>query len=254
VEDVDRNERLSGGVIHTMRSRVLAVTRTAALLGAVALGVPAAGAAASRGPSQWVTTDRIVAHDVRFAVQPNATQTFELPLAEMALPRAVLVQCWGFDLTGPGVDLAAAGLKTYGWAGAPEKRRPYADPQAQLGADGWYLPESRAVVGAREFQEGADCRRIGWSRFVETGSGIASAAEVRRARQRPHVFVRIAHPRRRTKAPPANRLDDGSVQLPLAGLRLLRDSRQMRLVVRVVAGPLAGPTTIVLHARVLVRR
>lgn len=237
-----------------MRRCAQAVTLTAALLGAVALGVPAGAAAASHPPWQWVTTDRVVAHDVRFAVQPNATQTFELPIAEMALPRAVLVQCWGFDLTGPGLDLAAAGLKTYGWAGPPGARPPYGDNGAQLGADGWYLPESRAILGAREFQQGADCRRMGWSRFVETGAGIASAAEVRRARQRPHVFVRIAHPRRRTKARPANRVDDGSVQIPLAGLRLLRDSRQMRLAVRVVAGPLAGPTTIVLHARVLVRR
>jgi hypothetical protein len=237
-----------------MRSRVLAVTLTAALLGAAALGVPAAGAVADRPPSQWVTTDRVVAHDVRFTVQPNATQTFELPVAELALPRAVLVPCWGFDLTGPGVDLAAAGLRTYGWAGSPGGRRPYDDAQAELRPDGWYLPESRAVLRAREFYDGADCRRIGWSRFVEPSAGIASAAEVRRARQRRHGYVRIAHPRRQAKARPANRVDDGSVQIPLAGLRLLRDSRQMRLVVRVVAGPLAGPTTIVLHARVLVRR
>jgi hypothetical protein len=237
-----------------MRS-ITAATLTTALLGVVTvvLGLPA-GAAAGEPPSQWVTNDRIVAHDVRFAVRPNATQTFELPIAELALPRAALVQCWGFDLTGPGLDLAAAGLKTYGWAGSADERPAYSDPEAQLGADGWYLPESRAIAGPREFQQGADCRQIGWSRFVEVDSGIASPSEVRRARQRRHSLVRIAHPRRKAKARPANRVDDGSVQIPLAGLRLLRDSRQMRLVVRIVAGRLAGPTTVTLHARVLVRR
>lgn len=237
-----------------MRSITAATLTTAALLGTVALGLPAGAVAAGHPLSQWVTADRVVAHDVRFTVRPNATQTFELPLAEMAMPGAVLVQCWGFDLTGPGLDLAAGGLKFYGWAGPADGRPAYDDGQAELRPDGWYLPDARAVVGPEEFQEGAECRRIGWSRFVETGSGIASAAEVRRARRQRHSVVRIAHPRRKVKARPANRLDDGSVQIPLAGMRLLRDSRQMRLTVSVVAGPLAGPTTITLHARVLVRR
>lgn len=234
-----------------MRS-ITAATLTTALLGAVALGVPA-GAAAAGDPPQFVTADRVVAHDVTYAVAPNATQTFELPIAELALPRSVMVPCWGFDLTGPGVDLAAAGLKTYGWAAGPGEPRPYGDGAAVLRDDGWYLPESRATVHATEYRSGASCRRIGWSRFVEPSAGVASAAEVHRARTHRHSFVRIRHPRRKARARPANQRDDGSVRVPLAGLRLLRDSRQMRLVVTVVAGPLAGPTTLTLHARVLVR-
>lgn len=235
-----------------MRS-TLAATLTTALLGAVALGVPAA-ASAGIDPTQYVTADRVVAHDVTYDVAPNTTQTFELPIAELALPRSVMVPCWGFDLTGPGVDLAVGGLKTFGWAAGPGQPRPYNDDQAVLRDDGWYLPASRATVHAAEYDAGANCRRIGWSRFVEPSAGIASAAEVHRARTHRHSFVRIRHPRRKLRARPAQQRDDGSVRIPLAGLRLLRDSRQMRLVVTVVAGPLAGPTTLTLHARVLVRR
>ncbi|HET6505917.1 MAG TPA: hypothetical protein VFG42_03950 [Baekduia sp.] len=235
-----------------MRS-ITAATLTTALLGAVALGVGASEAVARPDLPQYVTADRVVTHDVTYRVAPNATQTFELPIAELAIPRAILVPCWGFDLTGPGIDLAAAGLRTYGWVAEPGVHRPY-DRQTVLRADGWYLPESRAAVHLRERYAGARCRQIGWSRYVDARSGVASADEIRRARSHPHGMVLIRHPRRKGEVRPANRLDDGSVRVRLGGLRLLRRSRQMRLVVTLDAGRLAGPTTITLHARVLVRR
>jgi hypothetical protein len=248
----DRNEGPSGGVINTMRS-MMAATLTTALLGALALGVGAGTASARPDLPQYVTTDRIVVHDVSFHVAPDATQTFELPIAELALPRSVLIPCWGFDLTGPGVDLAAADLWTYGWVTDPTDPAPYPEG-VERRDDGWYLPETRATVRIRQRDAGARCRQIGWSRYVDARAGVASAAEVHRARSRPHSMVRIRHPRRKARVKPANRVDDGSIKVVLGGLRLLPHSRQLRLVVTLVAGPLAGPTTITLHARVLVRR
>jgi hypothetical protein len=251
VEDVDRNEGLSGGVIHTMRSRVQAVTLTAALLGAVALGVPAGATAAAHDPVQYVTPRPIVRYDRTFRVEPNTTRTYRMSLEAMAQKTAALVPCWGYDLTGPGIDVAAASLHLFGWVGELGDRP--LDSHVEQRADGWYLPEAEATVGPHQLDAGASCRKIGWNMFVGTDSGVASAAEVHRAK-RQNRLVRIQHPRRRVKVRPANRVDDGSVQVPLAGVRMIPHERRMEIVVQLVAGPLAGPTTITLHGRVLITR
>lgn len=241
-----------------MRRRAApAATLAAALLGAVGLGVPAV---ASADLPQYVTTAAVVRYDRTFPVRPNTLQTVRLALPAMARPGAAMTPCWGFDLTGPGVDLAAASLHTYGWiAGADGVPQDPTTPRAGIepfrGPDGWYLPEANAVVDLDQLRWGADCRAIGWSMFVGTTSGIASAAEVRRAR-RTGRMVRIRKPRRTaaTRAAPANRVNDGSVTVPLAGTRFLPDHRGLEVVVRLSAGALAGPTTITLHGRVLIPR
>jgi hypothetical protein len=241
-----------------MRRRITAaVTLTAALLGAAALGVPApAPASAEPTPSQFVTPYPVAAHDQRFDVRPNAEQTFRLDLPEMRRPRAVLAPCWGFDLTGPGVDVAAAGLKGFGWIADPDADWRVIQPTLAAGVelrdDGWYLPASRAVVDLDQMAQGAWCRAVGWSMFVSPTEGVASRAEVRRAR-RDHRIVRIARPRLpdAARARRANTYNDNAVRVTLAGTRFISPhDRGLQLVVRTVSGPLAGPTTITLHARV----
>lgn len=236
-----------------MRSRVNAVTLTVALLGAIAfaLGVRAGAAAASDPPLQYVTPRPVVPYDRTFRVEPNTTRTYRLSLDAMSRPTAALAPCWGYDLTGPGIDVAAGDLHIFGWLAEPG-RTPI-DSSAQQRDDGWYLPDAVAVVGQGERDRGAECRKIGWDVFVGTDSGVASPAEARRARRTKHA-IRIQHPRRRTKARPANRMDNGSVQVPLAGVRMIPHQRRMEVVVRLVAGALAGPTTITLHGRVLITR
>jgi hypothetical protein len=233
-----------------MRS-ITAATLSTALLGAVALGTPAGVAAASRPPLQYVTPQPIIRYDRTYRVTPNTTRTYRLSLSAMSRPTAALTPCWGYDLTGPGLDVAAGNLHIFGWLAAPD-RSPI-DPSAERRADGWWLPDSVATVGRDELDAGAECRTIDWDTFVSPESGVASPSEARLARQRQRP-IRIRHPRRRTKARPANRVDDGSVQVPLAGVRMIPHQRRMEVVVRLVAGPLAGPTTITLHGRVVITR
>ncbi|WP_445152608.1 hypothetical protein [Baekduia sp. Peel2402] len=240
-----------------MRSRAATALATAALIGAAALGAPAATAAnVAPEATQYVTPWPVYAHDATYDLQPNTTQTFRLDLPELDRPHTLLVPCWGFEVVGPGVDLAAADLRGYGWIAAPDadERLLHPNPSAELRDGGWYLPESRAVVDLPMLGAGANCRQLGWSLFVGPGAGIASAAEVRRARRTKRV-VPIRHPRRSVRARPANTYNDGSVQVPLAGTRYARHRRGgLQIVVRVVTGPLAGATTITLHGRVLVTR
>lgn len=221
-----------------------AVSLTAALLGAVALSVPAPAMAYE--PLQYLTTKRVDHYDQTFTVAPNTTQTFRLTLDSMRERSAALVPCWGYEITGPGIDVAAAGLHMFGWVNDTVGRY---TSSAQRTPDGYYIPDDKAVVGMRQLDEGEECRQIGWSMFVGPDSGLATAAEVHRAKAT-HRFVRIRHPRK-VKAPRANRVNDGSIRVPLAGVRRFPHERRMELVVTVAAGPLAGPTTITLHGRVL---
>lgn len=242
-----------------MRTRRVTVKAlAAALLGAVALGTSAASHATTLHLEpdheivRYVTPGHVAAHDVSYVLAPNSDRTFRLALPELRRPGAVLVPCWGFDLVGPGIDLAAASLKPFGWVTEADPR--YRNPRAVRREDGWYLPESDAVVDLRQMADGAACRTVGWSTFVEAGDGVASAAEVRRARRQNRV-VRIRHPRVGPKGGSrANRYNDGTTTVPLAGLERRPRSRVSEVVVRVVTGPLAGPTTITLHGRVVVPR
>jgi hypothetical protein len=239
-----------------MRRRIPAIRITAALLGAVALGVPA-NAPAAKPPAQYVSPWPVRAYDRTFTLQPGATQTFRLVLAATARPRSVLAPCWGFDLTGPGVDVAAAGLKGFGWIADPDadwrRIQPNLAAGAELRGDGWYLPESRAVVDLQQMRDGAGCRALGWSVFLPPdGAGVASRAEAARAR-RTRRLVRVRAPRVLVRAPRANTRNDGAVRVTLAGTRFRGHGRAVEVVVTTVAGALPGPTTITLHGRVLLQ-
>lgn len=241
-----------------MRS-ILVAPLSAALLGLAALGTPAtASAAAPTPPAQYVSPWPVRAHDETFALRPDATQTFRLALPETARPRALLAPCWGFDLTGPGVDVAAADLKGFGWIADPDadwrRIQPNLAGGAELRSDGWYLPESRAVVDLQQLRQGASCRQIGWSVFVAPDAGVASRAEVARARRK-GLPVRIRRPRAATRAPrPANTYNDGAVRVTLAGTRFAGHGREVEIVVKTATGALPGPTTITLHGRVVLQR
>ena len=83
----------------------------------------------------------------------------------------MLEPCFGFEIKGPGVDLAGANLETFG-PSSPEDAEPARRgiPGAQQQADGSYtIPESAAVLTAEVLRMGANCRSVGWDFYGPDG-------------------------------------------------------------------------------------
>jgi hypothetical protein len=206
---------------------------------------------------QWVAPFPVANDDRTFTLAPNTTQTFVTPIPE-AQPGTwhVLAPCWGYDIVGPGVDLAAGGVNPYGYLGTPNAEMLSHSPTARQAPDGsWFLPDSDAMtITPWMLKDGELCRKIGWSFYVtdpaQAGGTFAAAA---RKAKRTHRNVRVK-PRKPTgrNARKANVAAGSGVTVELAGLHLLTDHR-IELVVRVTTGALAGPTTLYTHARVLLQ-
>lgn len=240
----------------------------AAVLAAVALAIPAAAQVPGDADydlstwtsiPQWVSPYPVANDDRTFALAPNTTQTFVTPIPE-ATPGSwhVIVPCWGYDIQGPGVDLAVGGPEVYGYLGPADTdfhgERP--DNAVQEPDGDWVIPDTAAMTTTPwQLKDGELCRKIGWSLYVvdpaKAGGALAQAA--RRAK-RLHRDVRVRP--RKPKGRYARKANVGAgnagVAVELAGLHVTRESR-WELVVRVRTGPLAGPTTLYTHARVLLQ-
>ena len=122
-----------------------------AALAAAALVAPAAAQAGyvTAGKfNQYVAPYPVARYDQSFTLAPNTTQTFAMALPALdGSAHHFQVPCWGYDLVGPGMDLAAAGLLGFGWIGDATTNfrgdRPDAAVQDASGA--WILPDSNAV-------------------------------------------------------------------------------------------------------------
>jgi hypothetical protein len=235
----------------------------AAVLATAALAAPAAAQAGyvTAGKfNQYVAPYPVARYDQAFTLAPNTTQTFRMAIPALdGSAHHFQVPCWGYDLVGPGMDLAAAGLQGFGWIGDASTNfrgdRPEAAVQDASGA--WILPESNAVVGTQQEMEGRSCRAIGWNWYVNPkidGPNSAVAKAARRAR-REHRPIPVK-PRHKVKARRANLINDNSVTVTLAGMHnvVAGDPRGgVEMVVTLTAGNLAGPTTLTTHARVLLQ-
>jgi hypothetical protein len=233
-------------------------------LAAVALLAPAAAPAkpAKAGKMlQFVAPKPVVRYDKAFTVAPNTTQTFRMAIPALdGSTKALQVPCWGFDLVGPGMDLAAAGLQGFGWiagagAGAGTSSGGDGNGAAVQDASGaWVLPDSDAALGSAQWREGQLCRTIAWDVYVDPkidGPDSAVARAERKAR-RTHLPVAV-NPRHKVKTRRANVINDNSVTVSLAGMRYLVAGNPrggVEMVVTLTAGDLAGPTTLTTHARV----
>jgi hypothetical protein len=244
---------------HSMRTPTIIV----AALAAAALVAPAgatAGYVTAGRFQQFVAPYPVAKHDQAFTVVPNATQTFRMAIPELdGSAHHFQVPCWGYDLVGPGLDLAAAGLEGFGWIGdaATEWRGDRPDAAIRDAAGNWTLPESHAVIGETQVLQGRSCRAIGWNWYVDPkidGPNSAVARAARKAR-RTHRPIPVK-PKHKVKATRANLVDDGTATVTLAGMRYVTAGRVkdgVEMVVTVTAGPLAGPTTLTAHARVLLQ-
>jgi hypothetical protein len=243
-----------------MRRSIISLT---VALAAAALIAPAgahAGYVTAGRFNQYVAPYPVARYDQAFTLAPNTTQTFRMAIPALdGSAHHFQVPCWGYDLVGPGMDLAAAGLQGFGWIGDATTNfrgdRPEAAVQDASGA--WVLPEGNAVIGTQQQLEGRSCRAIGWNWYVDPkidGPNSAVARAARRARKT-HRPIPVK-PRHQVKARRANVVDDHTVAVTLAGMHAVvaGDPRGgVEMVVTLTAGDLAGPTTLTTHARVLLQ-
>ena len=98
-----------------------------------------------------------------------------MPIQGLGQDWNVLVPCFGFSITGPGVDLAGANLQTFGRAD-PGGRR--AGPTAASPARSARptaassIPESAAVLTPEVLRMGANCRSVGWDFYGADGEPV----------------------------------------------------------------------------------
>jgi hypothetical protein len=235
----------------------------AASLTALALAAPAAahaGYVTAGAMHQYVAPYPVAKHDQAFALAPNTTQTFRMAIPELnGAAHHFQVPCWGYDLVGPGLDLAAAGLEGVGWIGdaTTSWRGDRPDAAIQDAAGNWTLPDSNAVIGETQSLQGRSCRAIGWNFYVNPnidGPDSKVAHLARRAKREHRPFP--VKPQHKVKARRANIINDGTATVTLGGMRYVTpgDVRGgVEMVVTVTTGALAGPTTLTTHARVLLQ-
>src|ERR1700754_735097 len=133
-----------------MRSRL---TLAAAAAAATATLAPAAALA-----NPTINTDKTV------ELQSNTTQEIVVPIEGLGQSHNVLEPCYGFEIKGSGVDLAAANLEPFGPVLPENPNAPDGGiPGAQRQGDGSFtIPASAAVLTAEDLRMGANCRSVGW--------------------------------------------------------------------------------------------
>jgi len=225
-----------------MRSRLTLATAAAA---ATTLLAPVAALA-----SPTIATDRT------FELESNASREIVVPIDGLGQAHNVLVPCFGFEIKGPGVDLAGAHLETFGVAHPEDPSLPDGGiPGAQRQADGSFaIPESAAVLTADVLRMGANCRSVGWDFYGADGEPQldaygnplpaavpASTSKAKAASKRKRDQAR----KRMSRRIVGRAAQQGPVTVTLAGLR------QGTIVLRITTGQLNGTTTVSTHARVL---
>jgi hypothetical protein len=176
-----------------MSSRFMAAA--AAVTAATAVLVPAAALADpyTADPSRLIATDQAV------ELQPNTTREIVVAIQGLGQDRNVLVPCFGFEVTGPGVDLAGANLEFFGTASPADPNLPDGGiPGAQRQADDSFaVPESAAVLTCEVLRMGANCRAVDSNFYDADGRQSSTPTATRSRRPRPRARGR---PRQRPNA------------------------------------------------------
>jgi hypothetical protein len=234
-------------------------------LAATALAAPAAAHAdfdaqpnpVTTGPiPQYVAPFPVANDDQAFTLAPNTTQTFTATLGDLGTEKHVLAPCFGFELTGPDVDVAEAMLPVYGvMPDSPELHDGTWDGLGAQDANGDYvLPDPKPGLDPHQLAAGANCRAINWSFYVDPATSTAARAASKKARRtkRP-VKLAVKSTKKARKAS----VNDAAAQVLSAGLRQIRGAGgglTDAIVVTVKTGDLSGPTTLTTRARVLLQK
>ena len=222
------------------------------------------GAAVFASPAAAATPDQLIRSDQTVALESNTTREITLPIQGLGQDWNVLVPCFGFSITGPGVDLAGSHLESFGPAFPEDGNLPDGGiPGAQRQADGSFtIPESAAVLTPEVLRMGANCRSVGWDFYGADGEPVldpygnpkaatapANAAAARK--QKASSKRKRDQARKRMSRKIVGRAAaQGPVTVSLAGITS-RTDRTTVMVLRVTTGQLTGPTQVAMHARVL---
>jgi hypothetical protein len=221
-----------------INSRFAVATAAAALTAALA---PAAALA-----------DTTIDTDTALELQSNTTREIVVPIDGLGQAHNVLTPCFGFEIKGPGVDLAGANLEGFGPAIPEDPSLPDGGiPGVQRNPDGsFFTPESAAVLNAEVLRMGTNCRSIGWDFYGADGEPqldaygnplTSNTAKAKAASKRKRAAAR----KRLSRKIVGRAAQQGPVTVTLAGLR------ERTLVLRITTGQLNGTTTVSAHARVL---
>jgi hypothetical protein len=222
-----------------------------------------AAAALYASPALAQAPDQMIASDQTVALESNTTREIAMPIKGLGQDWNVLVPCFGFSISGPGVDLAGANLEGFGPAIPEDASRPDGGiPGAQRQPDGSFVvPESAAVLTPEVLRLGANCRSVGWDFYGADGEPVLDPYGNPKAAKAPATAAaaRKQKAASKRKRDSARRLmgrkivgrtaAQGPVSVTLAGIT--SRSGRLEMVVRVTTGALAGPTAVSMHARVL---
>jgi hypothetical protein len=196
-------------------------------------------------PKDLIKSERTV------ALKSNDTVMLTMPVKGLGDGFNYETPCFGFTVSGPGVDLAAALLAPFGKITEPlDGGATPADIGGVQQPDGsWAIPDTVGVLNNERLKMGVACASVGWSWYGADGKPSlgphqeplhASAAAKRKRRAR---LARLKHQLVGHDAAM------GPVTIQVAGMESLSNF-DIRMVLVIRTGKLAGPTTVAMHAEV----
>jgi hypothetical protein len=184
-------------------------------------------------------------------LKSNSTVVLTMPLKGLGENFNYETPCFGFTVSGPGVDLQAALLAPFGKVvGALDGDATPADLGAVQQPDGsWEVPDSVGILNEERLKMGVACASVGWSWFGADGKPslgphnepIHASAAAKRKRS-----VRLKRLKHQIVGHDAAM---GPVTVQVAGMKQISNF-EVTMVLQIQTGKLAGPTTVAMHGEV----
>jgi hypothetical protein len=184
-------------------------------------------------------------------LKSNSTVVLQMPLKGLGENFNYETPCFGFTVSGPGVDLAAALLAPFGKVvGQLDGDATPADLGAVQQPDGsWEVPDSVGILNEERLKMGVACASVGWSWYGADGKpalgphnepvhATAAAKRKRRARLKRLKHQIVGHDAAM-----------GPVTVQVAGMKQISNF-EVTMVLQIQTGKLAGPTTVAMHGEV----
>ena len=235
---------------------------TVAGLLALAVLAPAASAASPPPDPPPVFPSDLIKSEQTVQLQSNTTTTLTMPLKGLGQDFNYETPCFGFQVWGPGVDIEAALLAPFGKVVGPlDGNATPADLGAVQQPDGsWEIPDSVGILNDERLRMGVNCAAAGWSWFGSDGQP-AIGLHQQMVYPKKRVSAAVARRRAATMRTRAKRLKRiahqlighdaamGPVTVQVAGMKTVSNF-DIRMVLVIKSGELAGPTTVAMHAEV----
>jgi hypothetical protein len=184
-------------------------------------------------------------------LKSSSTVVLTMPVKGLGTDFNYETPCFGFTVSGPGVDLNAALLAPFGKVIGPlDGDATPADLGAVQQPDGtWEVPDSVGILNEERLKMGVACASVGWSWYGADGKPAlgphnepvhASAAAKRKRRAR---LKRLKH------QIVGHDAAMGPVTVQVAGMKQISNF-EVQMVLEIQTGKLAGPTTVAMHAEV----